>query len=205
MLSIFQKKKYINYIYLSIPRLNMEEKDARKEPKAIVFLSKLLLLFQFCQYCFCPKPSINVKQTGTHISITSKCQKCEKVFTWESQPKLLGRIPACNLLLSFSVLCAGASIRKLLHIFKHMNVLVYHETTYYYHQRHFLIPSIVSFWRSYKQKLIDSLSGKEVVLAGDGRHDSMGHSAKYCTYSILCCSIGLIIDVFLIQVLYVFT
>lgn len=180
--------------------MDTEEKDARNEPKAIVFLSKLLVLFQFCRYCFCPKPDIDIKQSGTYIVITSKCQKCEKVYIWESQPKILGRIPAGNLLLSFAVLCAGASIRKVLLVLKHMNLLVYHETTYYYHQRHLLIPSVVTFWRSYKQKLIDSIDGKEVDLAGDGRHDSMGHSAKYCTYSILCCTIGLIIDVLLIQV-----
>lgn len=166
-----------------------------------MFISKLLILFQFCRYCLSPKPDVDIQQTGTQIAITSKCHKCHKLFTWESQPKLLGKFPACNLLLSFAVLCAGASIRKLLRVFKHINILAYHETTYYYHQRHLLIPTIVKFWRSYKQKLINTLDRVKVDLAGDGRHDSMGHSAKYCTYSILCCTTGFIIDVILIQVL----
>ena len=39
-----------------------------------------------------------------------------------------------------------------------------------------------------------------VVLAGDGRHDSMGHSAKYGAYSIFCCSVPMIIHFSLIQV-----
>ena len=51
--------------------------------------------------------------------------------------------------------------------FRHMGVLVYNEPTYYYHQRHLLIPTIISFWRKYQTKLLDSLKGKEVVLAGD--------------------------------------
>lgn len=38
-----------------------------------------------------------------------------------------------------------------------------------------------------------------MVLAGDGRHDSMGHSAKYGTYTIFCCTIGLIIHLVVIQ------
>ena len=42
--------------------------------------------------------------------------------------------------------------------------------------------------------------GKEVVLAGDGRHDSMGHSAKFGTYTMFCCTAGLIIHVVLVQV-----
>ena len=81
-----------------------------------------------------------------------------------------------------------------------MGVLVYNEPTYYYHQRHLLIPTVVSFWRKYQKKILDTLKGKEVVLAGDGRHDSMGHSAKYGTYTMFCCTVGLIIHVVLVQV-----
>ena len=87
----------------------------------------------------------------------------------------------------------------MLTVFRHMGVLVYNEPTYYYHQRHLLIPTIISFWRKYQTKLLDSLKGKEVVLAGDGRHDSMGHSAKYGTYTIFCCTVGLIIHIVLLQ------
>lgn len=76
-----------------------------------------------------------------------------------------------------------------------MGVLMYNEPKYYYHQRHLLIPTVVSFWRDYQKKLLVSLKGKEVVLAGDGRHDSMGHSAKYGTYTIFCCTIDLIIHI----------
>ena len=111
----------------------------------------------------------------------------------------MGKFPAGNLLLSFATLCAGASIKKMLTVFRHMGVLVYNEPTYYYHQRHLLIPTIISFWRKYQTKLLDSLKGKEVVLAGDGRHDSMGHSAKYGTYTIFCCTVGLIIHIVLLQ------
>ena len=163
-------------------------------------MSQLLLLFQFCHLCFFSKPKVSVSQTGTMLTVETWCPKCGQTNAWKSQPELLGKFPACNLLLSFAVLCAGASIRKVLLVFKHMGVLVYHEPTYYYHQRHLLIPSIVSFWRKYQRKLLDGLKDKEVVLAGDGRHDSMGHSAKFGTYTILCCTIGLIIHIVLVQV-----
>ena len=52
----------------------------------------------------------------------------------------------------------------------------------------------------FQNKLLLKLRNKEVVLAGDGRHDSMGHSDKYGTYSIFCCTIGLIIHIVLVQV-----
>jgi len=188
------------YLFIFANRLEIDGKNIREEPKGIVFLSKLLILFQFCRYCLWPKPSISINQSGSCISVKAKCEKCNQTFSWESQPFLLGRYPAGNLLLSFSILCAGASIKKLLMVFQHMNVLVYHESSYYYHQHHLLIPTIVTFWREYKDKIVQSLSGKEVVIAGDGRHDSMGHSAKYCTYSIFCCTVGLIIEIILVQV-----
>ena len=85
-----------------------------------------------------------------------------------------------------------------------MGLLGYNEVTYYYHQRHFLFPSIILYWRAYQKSILEYLKGKEVVLAGDGRHDSMGYSAKYGTYTIFCCTIGLIIHLVVIQVKYIF-
>ena len=133
------------------------------------------------------------------LNIVSECSKCGETYTWKSQPDLLGMFPAGNLLFSFAVLCARASVRKVLWVFRHMGLLVYHEPTYY-HQRHVLIPSVVAFWRKYQKKCLDQLKDKEVVMAGDGRHDSMGHSAEYGTYTIFCCSIGLILHIVLVQV-----
>ena len=40
------------------------------------------------------------------------------------------------------------------------------------------------------------------ILAGDGRHDSIEHSTKYCAYSMFCCSdpVNAIVDFSLVQV-----
>ena len=146
-----------------------------------------------------PQPEVAVSESGTLLKLETQCSKCGGKYTWRSQPDLPGKFPSGNLLVSFAVLCARASIRKVLLVFRHTGILAYHEPTYYYHQRHFLIPSVVSFWRKYQKKLSDSLSNKEVVLAGDGHHDSMGHSAKFVTYTIFCCTLGLIIHIVLIQ------
>ena len=42
--------------------------------------------------------------------------------------------------------------------------------------------------------------GNEVIIAGGGRHDSMGHSAKFCSYSIFCCNLPMIIHFDIVQV-----
>ena len=114
-------------------RLDVTRKNIREEPKGIVFLSKLLLLFQFCHMCIFSHTKVSIKQIGTMLTVETQCSQCGKSYTWRSQPDLLGKFPAGNLLLSRAILCAGASARKVLLVFRHMGMLVYHEPTYYYH------------------------------------------------------------------------
>ena len=71
---------------------------------------------------------------------------------------------------------------------------------FHYHQRHFLVPSVASFWHKYQKRILESIKGKEVVLAGDGCHNSMGHSAKFGTYTTFCSTIGLIVHLVPMQV-----
>ena len=39
-----------------------------------------------------------------------------------------------------------------------------------------------------------------IIIAGDGRHDSMGHSAKFGAYTIFCCTVPMILHFSLVQV-----
>lgn len=55
-----------------------------------------------------------------------------KPFKWRSQLFVLGKYPAGNILFSFSVLMAGASISKVLLVFKHMGLSAYEARTYYH-------------------------------------------------------------------------
>lgn len=94
-----------------IIRVN-EGTNKRDEPKGIVFLSQLLLLFQHCHHCFHPNPKVKTSCSGTLLIIESQCSNCKESFTWKSQPYLFGKFPAGNILLSFAILCAGASVKK---------------------------------------------------------------------------------------------
>lgn len=154
---------FILIFILHFFRFNFEGENYREEPKAIVFLSKLLILFQSCNLCFASNPLLSISQSGTMLTIKSTCSKCNDVFTWTSQPHMLGKFPAGNLLLSFAILCSGASINKVLLMFQHMGILVYHYPTYYYHQRHLLVPSIVKYWRGYQAEFT-----KEIGRRGSG-------------------------------------
>ena len=113
--------------------------DIRTEPKYIVFLSKLLLLFQFCHVCRTGrKPEITAEQTGTGIVIKTVCtnSSCRKEFIWTSQPFMPGtKILAGNFLISMAVLFAGGSFTKLRQIFLHMGLACTSFSTFFRHQR----------------------------------------------------------------------
>ena len=112
-----------------------------------------------------------------------------------------GRYPAGNVLLSFSVLMAGASISKILLVFRHMGLSVFTARTFFFHQKNFLFPAVLKYWEHYQATLIAEVKNlKNVVWSGDGRFDSMGHSAKYGVYSMFCNTILKVVHFELLQV-----
>lgn len=109
--------------------------------------------------------------------------------------------PVGNLLLSFAILVAGASVSKILLVFSHMGLSVYTARAFFKHQRNLLFPTVITCWEATKSILIETVKmGKESVWAGGGSFDSMGHSAKYGGYTMLCASVGKIVYFELVQV-----
>ena len=138
------------------------------------------------------------------MTATQHCQSCKKNFKWRSQPFILGRYPAGNVLLSFAVLMAGASISKVLLVFKHMGLSMYESRTFFYHQSRFLFPIILKYWETYQASLLTKIKGmKDAVWSGDGRFDSMGHSAKFGAHTLLCSPVMKIVHFELLQVIVI--
>lgn len=182
-----------------------KETPQYKEPQFVVFYGMLLSLFtMFCFICKKEKPRVIMKQNGTMVTVSQTCDTCgEDCFQWRSQPLLLGRYPAGNLLLSFGVLAAGASISKILLALKHMGLAIYHPRTFFTHQKKLLCPAILHSWKMYQENILSKLkSMKDVVWSGDGRFDSMGHCAKYGAYTMFSCTTNQVVHFELLQVLY---
>ena len=65
------------------------------------------------------------------------------------------------------------------------------EKSFYRLRRSYVAPAIKKKWRIEQKKVIKGLkTQEEVVLVGDGRCDSPGHSAKYCTYTFMAANTG---------------
>lgn len=142
-----------------------------------------------------------MQQNGTMVTVTQHCSKCTKGCVWRSQPFVHGKCPVGYVLLSFAILMAGASISKILLVFRHMGLSVFSSCTFFSHQRSFVFPTVIHHWESYRTQLINTLKNmKEVVWSGDGRFDSMGHSAKYGAYTMFCSTIMKVVHFELVQV-----
>ena len=65
-----------------------------------------------------------------------------------------------------------------------------------------LFPLIYLYWQKYQSQMLEKLKSLRtgITIAGDGRHDSMGHSAKFGAYTIFCCTVPMIIHFSLVQV-----
>ena len=58
------------------------------------------------------------------------------------------------------------------------------ERTFHLHQTKYLEPVVVDVWKNSQQTLLCKCKSP-VVIGGDGRADSPGHSAKYGFYGIV--------------------
>jgi len=171
------------------------------QPKVIVFYEMLLKIFLlFCFNCKAENPKVSMRQNGTMVTVTQECSKC-KGYVWNLQPYLPhGKFPSGNMMLSLAVLMAGASISKILLVFRHMGLCCYTARTFFSHQRSFLFPTVISHWELYRTGLVSKLkSMKDVVWSGDGRFDSMGHAAKYGVYTMFCTTIMKVVQFEIVQ------
>lgn len=178
------------------------------EPKFIVFYGMLISLFSmFCFNCKSPNPQVEIKKKGSMAVVTQCCSICgpTRNFQWNSQPYVLGRHAAGNLMTSFAILMSGVSISKVFLLFKHLGLCSITSRAYYLHQNKFLVPSVLLHWEKYQKALIENVKNIEnATWSGDGRFDSMGHSAKYCSYSMFCNSISKIVHFDIRQVVIIF-
>ena len=172
------------YLYYSVE----EGTGPSNEPVFLVFYSSLLqLLGMFCFNCKAESPKVQVKRNGSMAIVQQTCSKCLKNnFTWRSQPLVLGKYPAGNIMTSFGILMSGINISQAMLMFRHMNLATITIRSYHLHQSTFLIPAILRHWEVYQSALIEDVknSKESQTWSGDGRFDSMGHSAKYGVYTM---------------------
>ena len=159
-------------------------------------------LFDMCPVCQQPTQGQISGRRGTCIKVSQVCAACQYSREWRSQP-ILNKYAVGNLLLSAAILFCGANIEKTLRVLDTMCIANITANTFCNHQKHFLVPTVLSCWQQEQEQVIQQLkdTGGSLVLTGDGRCDSPGYSAKYGSYTVIESLINKIIDMQLVQVL----
>ncbi|CAC5412780.1 unnamed protein product [Mytilus coruscus] len=117
-----------------------------------------------------------------------------------SQP-FVGNKPAGNLSISAGILFSGSVPSKALRMLKFMKISGISMSSYINHQKFYLYPSIGHVWHNYQNDNAYDIQQQQrsVTLGGDGRADTPGHSANFCSYTMLDLDEGVVVDIQLVQ------
>ena len=110
--------------------------------------------------------------------------KSKHVSTWFSQPTK-NNIFLGNLLLASSIVFSGGTFKPFHDMVDIMRLQVISKSTFYWFQNKYIFGTINKVYKLYQDRILSHVDKNSVRLGGDGRHDSPGHNAKYCTYSVM--------------------
>ncbi|XP_070543902.1 uncharacterized protein [Ptychodera flava] len=120
---------------------------------------------------------------GTALTVVWSCSAGHLGGRWQSQPRFDG-IFAGNLQTAACILLSGNSFRKIELLFRFANIACISASTFVRVQKLYAAPAIQKYWEAMQLELTGSFHGQKVVLCGDGRNDSPGHSAQYLSYNV---------------------
>ncbi|KAL5011556.1 hypothetical protein ScPMuIL_010107 [Solemya velum] len=138
---------------------------------------------------------ITTSTVGSAFYFTLKCLNGHIVYKWVSQPVLNRGLHGGDLLSAAAIVVSGNNFAKITLFAKFMKLYFLGSNTFTNIQRQYVVPSIEELWESKQQNVIrtcrNQLSGHScsisycffMIVAGDGRMDSPGFSAQYCSYT----------------------
>ena len=179
--------------------------DMHKREKVIVDVEHICdLISTNCQVKGCSgKPSVdNMKVEGAVLTLVWNCSNGHS-GVWHSSC-LLGKqrnqnVFATTVGAGAGVLISGNNFEKI-QMMKFLNVHFVSESTFNRMQSLYVIPAIRELWDHMKRKTWEVLKDTPLVLSGDGRNDSPGHSAKFCVYTLMEQFLDVIVDVEVVDV-----
>ena len=161
--------------------------------KFLVYWSCLAQLLSFCSICHQVASITKCVTRGTKIIVTKLCANNHET-KWDSQPDVRG-MAAGNLLMAASILCSGATYRRISEMMGIAEVAFISERSFYKIQKSYLLPAIHHVYTTFRALIIcEIIENGPIHVNGDGRCDSPGYSAKYGTYTIMNSADGQILD-----------
>jgi solute carrier family 8 (sodium/calcium exchanger) len=169
----------------------------------LVSWSKLqfLLTLLHCAHCQGDYLNFSYLNRGSCLIASAACLSCDHVTKWSSQENI-GDMPKGNIMMSAAILLSGSLVSKTVRLFQHLKLTSISCRTFFRHQKEILFPVISRVWKERQEWLVASLLAdeREIVVGGDGRSDTPGHSAKFGSYTMMELKANVIIDMQLVQV-----
>ncbi len=158
--------------------------DSHKDRLFVVFEEQLKQRCTKCGSLIAMEDMKEMENEGSQLTLELTCANgCS--YRWQSQPTVSGTKGVGNLLLAASVFFSGIHFAKFERFCKNMNLKTISEDTYTTLRKKYVFPVIEKTWAKEQNAVLSSMKSREVVLCGDGRCDSPGHCAKYCTYTFI--------------------
>ncbi|XP_014666172.1 PREDICTED: uncharacterized protein LOC106808111 [Priapulus caudatus] len=176
------------------PRIN-DANDVKGQRCCIAYEECLVHLARLavghrCELADCSaRIDISCKTVGTAMLIDWVCENGHKpssISRWRSQP-LVNGMRLGDLTVAANTLYSGNNFRKIQFFFKCINAGCISESSFLRIQRLYAVPSVNEMYSAMQNSALEKFHGHSVIVMGDGRNDSPGHSAMYCTYTVVEC------------------
>ena len=174
-----------------------------EERTSLVYGKNLYELLTHCPRCGSPvdRSLINeVKNTSMQLHLRITCSR-ECDTEWRSWPLVVNLKGLGNLFVTTSIAFSGIPFAKFERFAKFFNLKSISDKLFYQLRRDAVFPVVVKKWKQQRKRMLQlSKQQEKVVLVGDGRCDSPGHSAKYCTYTFMEANTGNVVDTVVVPV-----
>ncbi|XP_053387141.1 uncharacterized protein LOC128550965 [Mercenaria mercenaria] len=129
--------------------------------------------------------SLSSRKNASGITLNWMCPKSHNSLTWTSQPVLPNGVMVGNFKICAAIVMSGNNYSKVALMAKFMRLGFPSASMFDRIQGQYIIPEVDRYWLTIKQSTQEELRATSIVVAGDGRMDCPGHSAKYCTYTVM--------------------
>ncbi|XP_073730808.1 uncharacterized protein [Misgurnus anguillicaudatus] len=129
---------------------------------------------------------VHLSSRGTGTVIHWMCSKGHKVWVCNSQPTLKYGMHAGDFMMATNILLSGNNYYKVAHLFNYMNMGFLGKDTFFKIQDTYCIGAIKNVWEEKRSAAIQRVKNKDgIVILADGRMDSPGYCAQYCSYTAM--------------------
>ena len=156
----------------------------------LVYENELMKLLTFCPDCGAVVVTKTSSIEGSLLKVQYSCLSNHDGI-WYSQP-LLDKMAAGNLLLTCATVLTGRTYCDLSEMAEVLEMPILSESHFYHLQSEYVFPVINTEYNIHSEAVLSDLQDSPISVVGDGRFDSPGFSAKYCTYSIMDARSGLV-------------